>query len=118
MGLTITQKEMNGVEVMHAEGRIALGEESNQLRQKIRELVGAGKTKVVLDLSEVNYVDSAGLGTLVASFESVRSQGGVLKLANPDQKLCEMLQLNKLFKVLTVCATVEDAIAGSWPEQG
>lgn len=99
MGLTITQKEDNGVEMLHAEGRIALGEECNQLRQRIREILGSGKMNIVLNLKDVNFVDSAGLGTLLAIYESINAQHGTFKLASPSPRIMELLVLSKLVTV-------------------
>jgi anti-sigma B factor antagonist len=87
------------VGVLVLEGRIVLGEESNSFRQKVKNLIAAGNKEIVLDLANVSYIDSAGLGTLVAAFHSARSQGGTLKLANLGQKFNEVLQMTKLMTV-------------------
>jgi anti-sigma B factor antagonist len=87
------------VNVLDIEGRIVLGEESNSFREKVKSLLAAGKKKVVLNLANVSYIDSAGLGTLVATFHSARSQGATLKLANLGAKFKEVLQVTKLITV-------------------
>jgi anti-sigma B factor antagonist len=97
--LRITERNVNGVGVLVLEGRIVLGEESNSFRQKVKNLIAAGNKEIVLDLANVSYIDSAGLGTLVAAFHSARSQGGTLKLANLGQKFNEVLQMTKLMTV-------------------
>jgi anti-sigma B factor antagonist len=95
----MTERNVNGVGVLVLEGRIVLGEESSAFREKVKSLLTAGKKKIVLDLANVSYIDSAGLGALVAAFHSARSQGGTLKLANLGQKFNEVLQMTKLMTV-------------------
>lgn len=99
MALRMTDREVNGVNVIDLEGRIVLGEESNSFREKVKSLLAAGKKNIVLNLANVTYIDSAGLGTLVATFHSARSQGATLKLANLGQKFKEVLQVTKLITV-------------------
>ncbi|MFY9751990.1 MAG: STAS domain-containing protein [Candidatus Acidiferrales bacterium] len=108
MALRITEREIDGVSVLEIEGRIVLGEESNAFREKVKSLLAAGKKKIVLNLSQVSYIDSAGLGTLVATFHSARAQGATLKLANLGSKFQEVLQVTKL---MTVFDTYENEAA-------
>ena len=102
MALKITTREVDGVTVAALDGRIVLGEESNALREKIKSLVAEGKKKIVLNMDNITFIDSAGLGTLVATFHSARSQGGTLKLANLGAKFKEVLQVTKLMTVFEV----------------
>src|SRR6202047_1977832 len=95
----MTDREMDGVTVIEIEGRIVLGEESNAFRERVKSLLAAGKKKIVLNLANVTYIDSAGLGTLVATFHSARSQGATLKLTNLGSKFKEVLQVTKLMTV-------------------
>ena len=99
MALRMTERDVNGVTALDIEGRIVLGEESNAFREKVKGLLASGKKKIVLNLSQVTYIDSAGLGTLVATFHSARSQGATLKLANLGAKFKEVLQVTKLMTV-------------------
>jgi anti-sigma B factor antagonist len=99
VALRMVDNEVNGVTVLEIEGRIVLGEESNAFREKVKSLLAAGKKKIVLNLAQVGYIDSAGLGTLVATFHSARSQGAILKLANLGSKFKEVLQVTKLMTV-------------------
>src|ERR1700761_2564555 len=99
VALRMVDNEVNGVTVLEIEGRIVLGEESNAFREKVKSLLAAGKKKIVLNMAQVGYIDSAGLGTLVATFHSARSQGAVLKLANLGAKFKEVLQVTKLMTV-------------------
>jgi len=95
----MTDRNVGGVDVVDIEGRIVLGEESNAFREKVKSLLAAGKKKIVLNLAQVSYIDSAGLGTLVATYHSARSQGGTLKLTNLGTKFKEVLQVTKLMTV-------------------
>src|SRR6202795_509951 len=107
----MTDQEVNGVTVLASEGRIVLGEESNAFREQVKNLLAAGKKKIVLNLSQVGYIDSAGLGTLVATFHSARSQGAVLKLANLGSKFKEVLQVTKLMTVFDTYDNEAAAVA-------
>lgn len=110
MALDIKQKETDGVTVLVLSGRVVLGEESNQLRTKLKDLLGQGKTRLVLDLAEVKYIDSAGLGTLVAGYTSAQNQGAGIKLANLTKKFHEQLHITKLVTVFDVYDSVADAV--------
>src|SRR5271157_1866016 len=110
MALNVVEKEVNGVTVLQLVGRVTLGEESNQLRTKLKDVLSQGKTRLVLDLAEVSYIDSAGLGTLVAGFTSAQNQGASLKLANLTKRFSEQLNITKLVTVFDVYDSVQDAV--------
>lgn len=102
MALRITEREVSGVTVLDIEGRIVLGDESNQFREHVKKLLAAGKKKIVLNMANVTYIDSAGLGTLVATHRSAQMQNAALKLANLGAKFKEVLQVTKLLVVFEV----------------
>jgi len=110
MALNIVEKEVNGVTVLQLIGRVTLGEESNHLRTKLKDLLSQGRTRLVLDLAEVSYIDSAGLGTLVAGFTSAQNQGANLKLANLTKRFSEQLHITKLVTVFDVFDDVQGAV--------
>ena len=110
MALQIVEKEISGVTVLTLSGRITLGEESNQLRTKIKDVLGQGVKRLVLDLGNVSYIDSAGLGTLVAGYTSAQSQGANMKLANLTKRFREQLNITKLVTVFDVYDSVDDAV--------
>ena len=110
MALRMAERDVNGITVLDIDGRIVLGEESNSFREKVKGLLAAGKKKIVLNLANVTYIDSAGLGTLVATFHSARSQGAMLKLANLGAKFKEVLQVTKLMTVFDTYETEAAAI--------
>lgn len=111
MALKMTNREVDGVSVVALDGRIVLGEESNALREKVKSLIAEGKKKVVLNMANITFIDSAGLGTLVASHHSAKSQGAALKLAHLGSKFQEVLQITKLLTVFDVYGTEAEAVA-------
>ena len=111
MALRMVDNEVNGVTVLEIEGRIVLGEESNAFREKVKSLLAAGKKQIVLNLAQVGYIDSAGLGTLVAAHHSAKSQGAALKLCHLGAKFQEVLQITKLLTVFDVYNSESEAVA-------
>lgn len=111
MALKMTDREVNGITVVAMDGRIVLGEESGALRERIKSLLNDKKTKIVLDMGNVTYIDSAGLGTLVATYHSARQQGAAMKLVNLGQKFREVLQVTKLLTVFEVHDNEASALA-------
>jgi anti-sigma B factor antagonist len=107
----MTNREVDGVSVVALDGRIVLGEESNALREKVKSLIADGKTKVVLNMANITFIDSAGLGTLVAAHHSAKSQGAALKLAHLGSKFQEVLQITKLLTVFDVYNSEAEAVA-------
>ena len=102
MALKMNVREVDGVEVVGIEGRIVLGEESGALREQVKTMLAEGKKKIVLNMDAVSYIDSAGLGTLVASHHSARAQGASMKLSNVGTRFRELLQVTKLLTVFDV----------------
>ena len=102
VSLKILSRDAEGVVVLALEGKIILGEESNSLRERMKNLLAEDRRKIVMNMGNVTYIDSAGLGTLVAAFHSARNHGAVLKLSNLGQKFQEVLQVTKLLTVFEV----------------
>lgn len=111
VALKFTNREVDGVAVLALDGRIVLGEESNALREKVKAVVAEGKKKIVLNMDNVTFIDSAGLGTLVASHHSAKAQGAALKLCHLGSKFQEVLQITKLLTVFDVYNTEAEAVA-------
>ena len=97
-----TTRQVDGITILDLSGRITLGEGSVQLRDLIRDLVAKGQTKILLNLGDVNYIDSSGIGELVSAFTSVKNQGGELKLLNLTKKVHDLLQITKLYTVFDI----------------
>jgi anti-sigma B factor antagonist len=110
VALKVTSREVDGVSVLALEGRVVLGEESTLLREKVKGLLSQGKKKIVLNMSNVTFIDSAGLGTLVAAHSSAKTQGAALKLCHLGAKFQEVLQITKLITVFDVEKTEANAI--------
>lgn len=102
MTLHGTCRDNAGVAVIDFSGRITLGEGSALLRETIRELVRGGKKKILINLADVDYIDSAGIGELVSGYTSVSNAGGELKLLNLTKRVHDLLQITKLFTVFDV----------------
>jgi anti-sigma B factor antagonist len=112
MSVNITNREIDGVSVVALDGRIVLGEESNSLRQRLKSLISEGKKRIVLNMADVKYIDSAGLGMLVAAHVSAKTQGAALHLSNLGNKFHDVLQLTRLLTVFSVYDTEAAAVSG------
>ncbi len=102
MSVKITTKQAEGVTVLNVAGRITIGDETARLRETIRGSVNDGKKNILLDLGEVSYIDSTGLGEFVSSLSHVKGNGGQLKLLNLTKKVHDLLQITKLVTVFQV----------------
>ncbi len=111
MALTIASREVDGVTVLDLSGRITLGEGSVQLRDAIRDLISKGQTRILLNLGDVNYIDSSGLGELVSAYTTARNQGATLKLLRLTKTVHDLLQLTKLYTVFDINDDEASAIA-------
>src|SRR5579863_799422 len=111
MDLNILNKQIGDVSVVILKGRIVLGEGSSALREVIKHLVEEGKKKIVLNMANVTYIDSAGLGTLVAAQVNAKKQDTALLLSDLGNKFYEVLQVTRLLTVFSVYATQAEAIS-------
>jgi anti-sigma B factor antagonist len=108
--LFLTCRAVGPVTIIDLSGKIALGEGSALLRKTIRDLLEGGQTRILLNLGDVNYIDSSGIGELVSAFTAVRSRTGELKLLNLTKKVHDLLQLTKLFTVFEVYSEEDTAV--------
>lgn len=102
MSLQIGSREVAHVTILDVRGRIVLGDEIDTLRSAVRSLLDEGKKKIILNLAEVDYIDSSGVGELVHCFTTVRNAGGELKLLNLTQKVHDVLHITKLYTVFDI----------------
>jgi len=109
MNIRTSTRQVDGVTVVDISGRIVLGEESASLRDLIRDLLSQGRKQILLNLSAVDHIDSAGLGSLVGASASVRKQGGELKLVDLPDKIVDIMQITKLYTVFEI---LKDEAAG------
>ena len=110
MQLKLSTRTVENVAVVDCDGRIIFGEESAGLRDAIKNLL-TSNNHVVLNLAGVNYIDSGGLGTLVALYTTAQNAGGAVKLANLTQRVGDLLQVTKLLTVFETFPSVEAAVA-------
>jgi anti-sigma B factor antagonist len=109
MQLKLSTRTVKGVLVLDCEGRIVFGEESADLRDTVKMLIGQSK-RIVLNLAGVNYIDSGGLGTLVALYTTAQNAGSSIKLCNLTQRVGDLLQVTKLLTIFEVYDSEEKAI--------
>lgn len=102
MSVKLTTRQVGDVTVVDAVGRITLGEGASTFRDKIRELAAGGHKKLLLNLGEVSYIDSSGIGEMVSGFTTITNQGGVVKLLNLTKRVKDLLQITKLYTVFEV----------------
>ena len=102
MSLKMGTREVNGVVIVDLSGQITLGEASAAVRDEVRDQTGNGFRKILLNLADVNYIDSSGLGELVSSYTSVKNSGGELKLLNLTSRVRDLLVITKLVTVFDV----------------
>lgn len=109
--MKIETRTVGDVHVLDCSGKITLGEGTMAIRNTVREVLKNGGKKIILNLSDVNYIDSSGIGELVSTFTTVTNQGGQLKLLNLTKKIQELLQITKLLTVFSVYQSEQDAIS-------
>lgn len=116
MSLEITTTEREGVAIVTMKGRLTVGEASAP-REKVNQLVAAGKVNIIFDLAGVDYIDSTGLGGLVICFTSIKKAGGALKLLNLNKRNIELLVLTKLHTIFEVFSEEQDAVNSFFPDR-
>lgn len=111
MSLTLSTRDTNGVKVIVASGRIVFGEESNSLRREIKPLVQSPDSAVVIDLTDVAYMDSGGIGALVGLYTTARAAGSQFTLAAANSKVMHVLEITKLTGILGMYPTADEAVS-------
>ncbi|MCX6628502.1 MAG: STAS domain-containing protein [Candidatus Solibacter sp.] len=102
MSVKLSARQVGDVTVIDVAGRITLGEGSSVLRDALRDLVSKNQKKILLNLGDVSYIDSSGIGELVSGFTTVTNGGGALKLLNLNKRVKDLLQITKLYTVFDV----------------
>src|SRR5687767_14815312 len=108
--MQIAERESGSVTILDLSGKITLGEDGTLLKDKLQSLLHQGKKKLLLNLAQVSYVDSAGLGALVSGYTTVTREGGSLKLANVTKKLQDLLSITKLLTVFETFDSESEAL--------
>ncbi len=117
MPLEISQREREGVAILDLRGRITVGEEASAMREQFRELVASGHNRAVLNLREVEYIDSTGLGALVMGHTTLRKAGGKLALEHLTGRSIELLVVTKLSTVFDVFDDEQQAVNSFFPDR-
>ena len=117
MALDIYQHEREGIVILDLKGRIVVGPEASELREKVKELNSNGQRNVVLNLAQVDFIDSTGLGALVICATSLRKQGGNIKLLNLNRRNIELLVMTKLATVFEIFTDEQDAVSSYYPDR-
>ena len=110
MSLQLTTRKQDSVTIIDLSGRITLGESTGMLRETVRKTLDAGDKNIVLNMGDVSYVDSAGLGELVGAYTSVNHAGGRMKLLNLQKKMTDLMQVTKLHTVFEVFENEADCV--------
>ena len=111
MSLTLKTRQVDDVAILDVAGQIKLGEGASTLRDALRDLVAKNQRKILVNLGEVSYIDSSGIGELVAGYTTVTGKGGQLKLLSLTQKLQDLLTITKLLTVFDAYDTEADALS-------
>ena len=109
--MDIKERVVKGVSILDLSGKIVLGEGDVQVKERIKDLLADGQRRVLLNLAEVNYIDSAGLGTLISSYTTARREGGSLKLVNLTKRIQDLLAITKLITVFETFDNEAEALA-------
>ncbi len=109
--LNISERQAGDVTILDLSGKVTIGEGSVALRNAIRKVLSEGKKKIILNLGEVKYVDSSGIGEFVSSYHAVNKEDGELKLLNLTEKIRDLLAITKLLTVFDVYNDESEAIA-------
>jgi anti-sigma B factor antagonist len=110
VSVKLTSRQVGDVTVVDAAGRITLGEGASVFRDTIRDLSAKGNKKLLLNLSEVSYIDSSGIGEMVSAFTSVTNAGGQLKLLGLSKRVKDLLQITKLYTVFEAFDDESEAV--------
>jgi anti-sigma B factor antagonist len=116
MAMEIRETEREGVVILALKGRLTVGEAST-VREKVNEVVARGNKNIILDLSQVDYIDSTGLGSMVICYTTLKKAGGMLKLLNLNKRNVELLLLTKLHTIFEVFADEQDAVNSFYPDR-
>jgi anti-sigma B factor antagonist len=117
MSLDIQQSDREGIAILELKGRITVGPEATALRDRIAALTKAGSVNIILNLKNVAYIDSTGLGALVMCGTTLRKQGGNMKLLNLNRRNIELLIMTKIATVFDLFADEQDAVNSFFPDR-
>ncbi len=111
MSMKFTSREVDGITILDLSGKIVLGEGSVTIRDAVRDVLAKGSNKILLNLADINYIDSSGIGELVSALTAVKNAGGSLKLLQLTKKVKDLLQITKLYTVFDIYDDEAEALA-------
>ena len=109
--MTVTARTVDGITILDVQGTVTVGEQAERLRDKVRSVVHEGSRRILVNMAGISYVDSAGLGELIAAYTTAKRQGGTLKLLNTTKRLTDLLVITKLATVFETFEDEAEAIA-------
>lgn len=115
--MQITEREKEGIVVLDCVGQLVAGESTGGMRERLNQLISAGKTRLILNLAGVTYIDSSGLGALVMCFSTARRNGGMMKLLNLSRRTLELIVLTRLEMVFEVFDDEQSAVNSFFPDR-
>jgi anti-sigma B factor antagonist len=117
MSLDIQQRDREGIVVLDLNGRLTVGSEAATFRERLQKLIDSRRTNIILNLKDVDYIDSTGLGALVMSYTSLQRAGGKIKLLNLSRRGIELLVMTKLTTIFEVFNDEQNAINSFFPDR-
>ena len=117
MSLEIAERDREGIVILTMEGRVTMGKEATELREKVNALNAAGHRNLVFLMAGVDYIDSTGLGALVMSASSLRKNGGNVKLVGLNRRNIELLVMTKLATIFEIFSDEQDAVNSYFPDR-
>jgi len=109
--MDIKERVVGGVSILDLSGKIVLGEGDLQVKERIKDLLADGQRRILLNLADVSYIDSAGLGALISSYATVKREKGQLKLENLTNRVQDLLAITKLITVFDSYDSEKEAIS-------
>ena len=117
MSLDIQSREREGITILDLKGKLVVGDSCTDVREKINEQIGQGRKQIILNLQNVDYIDSTGLGSLVICYTSLQKTGGSLKLENLNRRNLELMLLTKLSTIFQIFNEEQEAVNSFFPER-
>jgi anti-sigma B factor antagonist len=117
MSMEIQRREREGVTILDLKGRLAVGESCTLLRESVNEQIAQGHKQIILNLQQVDYIDSTGLGSMVICYTSLQKIGGSMKLVNLNRRNLELMLLTKLSTIFQIFAEEQEAVNSFFPER-
>lgn len=117
MNFDIRKRDREGITILDLNGRLIVGEPSVRMREVINEEVSQGRARIILNLADVDYIDSTGLGSMVICYTTLQKSGGTLKLLKLNKRNIELLLLTKLSTIFEIFTDEQDAINSFFPER-